>query len=56
MATIEAGGYFGELALIQRRPRAASILAETDCHLASIDKHTYNLIKKSHQNILGKKI
>lgn len=41
------GAGFGELALTDRRPRAASILAKSDCHLAVLDKISYNRILAS---------
>lgn len=34
------GGYFGERALIKSEPRAASIIAKTDCVLVSMDRHS----------------
>ncbi|OMJ96007.1 hypothetical protein SteCoe_382 [Stentor coeruleus] len=41
------GAGFGELALTDRKPRAASILAKSDCHLAVLDKQSYNRILAS---------
>jgi CRP/FNR family cyclic AMP-dependent transcriptional regulator len=35
---VEPGGIFGELALIDREPRSATAVAETDCELVSIEK------------------
>ena len=35
------GQSFGELALIYDQPRAASIQAKTDCHLAVLEKQSY---------------
>jgi CRP/FNR family cyclic AMP-dependent transcriptional regulator len=35
------GVIFGELALIDRKTRSASAVAETDCELASIDKRRF---------------
>lgn len=34
---LEAGEVFGELALFDREPRSASVVAVTDCELAAID-------------------
>lgn len=39
--TLGPGSSFGELALMYNTPRAASIVASTDCKLFSIDRDTY---------------
>ena len=36
--TIAAGGIFGEMALIDRAPRSASVIARTDCRLVPLDE------------------
>lgn len=36
--TIGPGGIFGEMALIDRSPRSASVVARTDCRLVPIDE------------------
>lgn len=41
------GSSFGELALKDNKPRAASILAKSDCHFAVLDKFNYNRILAS---------
>lgn len=42
------GGVFGELALLDQSPRAASAMAESDCALLAIDRATFlNLVKTS---------
>ena len=33
---------FGELALIDDKPRRARIIAQTDCHLATVSKSDFN--------------
>ena len=35
------GGYFGELALLFNQPRAASVIAETDCNLVYLEKGNF---------------
>ena len=40
------GMAFGELALMYNAPRAASILADTECILYSLDRETFNTIVK----------
>ena len=37
LETVDAGGIFGELALLDDRPRSASAIARTDCKVAVID-------------------
>jgi CRP-like cAMP-binding protein len=36
--TIGPGGIFGEMALIDKSPRSASVVARTDCRLVPIDE------------------
>jgi CRP-like cAMP-binding protein len=35
------GGIFGEMALVDHRPRSATAVAKTDCKLASIDERRF---------------
>jgi CRP-like cAMP-binding protein len=45
---IGPGGVFGEMALIDRTPRLATVVAETDCGLLAIGRNTFlDLIKAS---------
>ena len=37
MTTIQKGGYFGELALVTHKPRAATVKAEGDVKVACKD-------------------
>ena len=41
------GEAFGELALLYNAPRAASIIAKSDCILYSLDRETFNNIVKN---------
>ncbi|MGO9195499.1 MAG: cyclic nucleotide-binding domain-containing protein [Acidimicrobiales bacterium] len=43
-AELEAGGYFGELALLDRLPRSATVRATTDMQLLAIDQKDFNKI------------
>jgi CRP/FNR family cyclic AMP-dependent transcriptional regulator len=38
---IGQGGFFGEMALVERSPRLASALAETDCSLLGINRNAF---------------
>merc|ERR1712232_888526 len=40
------GQYFGDLALLYNAPRAATVVAETECSLWSIDRNTFNVLVK----------
>lgn len=35
------GDYFGERALLKNEPRAANVLAKTDCVVVSMDRHSF---------------
>jgi CRP/FNR family transcriptional regulator, cyclic AMP receptor protein len=39
--TVGAGGLFGEMAVVDREPRSATALAETNCELVAIDKRRF---------------
>jgi CRP-like cAMP-binding protein len=42
--TVEPGGIFGEMALIEQDVRAASAIARFDCKLAVIDENRFNFM------------
>lgn len=46
LLTYSAGDAFGELALLYNAPRAASIVAKTECTLFVLDRQTFNHIVK----------
>lgn len=46
LETVEPGGILGELALIDKKPRSATAIAQTACQLAPIDQaHFLSLIQ-----------
>lgn len=50
--TMKSGDSFGELALLNNNPRAATIKCETECSFAVIHKVDYdNFIKKLHSKM-----
>jgi CRP/FNR family transcriptional regulator, cyclic AMP receptor protein len=42
IATLGPGRYFGELALLDRKPRSASVIAETDMKLLVLEQRAFN--------------
>jgi len=34
------GDYFGERALLKNEPRAANVIAKTDCIIVTVDRHS----------------
>ena len=44
LATIPAGGVFGEMALIDKQPRSATAIAKTDCRVAAVTDRRFNLM------------
>ncbi|KAK9909485.1 hypothetical protein WJX75_003002 [Coccomyxa subellipsoidea] len=48
--TYPSGSGFGELALLYSAPRAATVLAVTDCKLWVMERAVYNSIKRTYQD------
>ena len=46
------GGFFGELALLNNAPRAASIIAETDCNLVYMDRGAFKRLLGPLEDLL----
>jgi CRP-like cAMP-binding protein len=48
LSTVEKGGIFGEMALIDFQPRSATALARTDCQLIPVDeRHFSKLVQET---------
>ena len=48
----ESGGFFGELALLKNEPRAATIIADTDCRCLFLDRMAFKRLLGPLENIL----
>jgi CRP-like cAMP-binding protein len=46
--TLEEGGIVGEMALIDDAPRAASVIANTECRLVGIDRQRFHMLVQSN--------
>jgi CRP-like cAMP-binding protein len=52
VATIPAGGYFGEMSLLTGQPRTATVSAITDCLLLEISAGEFRRIALAHPAVL----
>ena len=46
------GDYFGERALLKNEPRAANVIAKTDCTVVSMDRHSFKRLMGPLEEIL----
>ena len=54
LARVGAGGFFGELSAIDERPRSASAVALSKCHLASLSPVAFNDLVIRHAEIAAR--
>jgi len=54
VATLGPGSYFGELALLDRKPRSASVVSETDMDLLVLSQRQFNSLLESVPTISRK--
>lgn len=54
VARLEAGGHFGELALLDRRPRSASVVSDTDMDVLVMSQRQFNGLLESVPTITRK--
>ncbi len=54
VATLGPGSHFGELALLDRRPRSASVVSETDMDLLVLSQRQFNGLLESVPSISRK--
>lgn len=50
------GDYFGELALLRNEPRAANVIASTECMCVSMDRHSFKRMLGPLEEILKRNI
>jgi CRP-like cAMP-binding protein len=54
VAVLGAGSYFGELSLLDRRPRSATVVSETDLDVLVLDQRHFNALLDSVPTIARK--
>ncbi len=54
ITTLRAGSQFGEMALLNRRPRTATVRARTDVRLLALSRHDFNQVIRKDNAIAAK--
>ncbi len=54
VATLGPGGYFGELALLDRKPRSATVVSDTEMDLVVLSQRQFNSVLQSVPSIARK--
>lgn len=50
LATLKKGDFFGEMAMVERKPRSASAIAATNCRLLALDQNAFtSLIEQNSE-------
>ena len=54
LAILHKGDMFGEMALLENKPRSASAIAHTDCHLMVINRANFNQMVSTQPQLIAK--
>jgi cAMP-dependent protein kinase regulator len=49
---MEEGDFFGEMALVSRAPRLATVVADTECELLELDRARFEHLAEAHPSVL----
>ena len=52
----KVGDYFGERALIKNEPRAANVIAKTDCTVVILDRHSFKRLLGPLEDLLKRNL
>ena len=54
LAVLNRGDMFGEMALLENKPRSASAIAHTDCHLMVINRQNFDKMVGTQPQLIGR--
>lgn len=54
LAVLKKGDFFGEMALLENKPRSASAIAHEDCTLMVINKNNFNLMVQTQPQLIAR--
>ena len=54
LAVLNKGDMFGEMALLENKPRSASAIAKTDCTLMVVNRHNFNTMVSTQPQLISR--
>jgi len=54
LAVLDKGDMFGEMALLENKPRSASAIAKTDCTLMVVNRHNFNTMVSTQPQLISR--
>lgn len=54
LAVLKPGDMFGEMALLENKPRSASAIAHEDCHLMVVNKKNFDVMVQSQPQLISR--
>ena len=52
----KVGDYFGERSLLKNEPRAANVVAKTECTVVSMDRHSFKRLMGPLEELLKRNL
>ncbi len=54
LAVLKKGDFFGEMALLENKPRSASAIAHTDCRLMTVNRRNFNQMVATQPQLIAR--